>query len=151
MKAKFKQQTKIGQSVYKVELNIRDESSINNSSSFNQHGLFFEKLKIVYQTEHKIALNDRWITLFDRLKSDRKKESYCHYLEDINVRIVTKETYFPNGIFATMYTLEDPEKQVNKIKKAIQTKINKEYGFLRFCNIEQVIESFNLKQTNNLI
>lgn len=149
MKKKFVTETKINQTVYHIELNIRDDNSLYNQTSLNPHGLFVSKLKIVYQSKFKIALNNEWITCLDRERINVRKDDYHHYLEDISVRIISNERYFANGIFASMYTLNDPSKQINKIKKSIQNKINKDYGFLRFCNIEQVIDSFNLENKLN--
>ena len=144
MKPKFKLQTKKGQIVYKIEVNMRTEETMTNRSSMNRHGIFIEELKIIHQTEHKIALSDKWITLFDRQKEDQKKESYYRFIEDVSISIKTKEVYWPNGIFATMYSLEDPQKCITKMKRKIINQINKDYGFLRFVDVESVIESMQI-------
>jgi hypothetical protein len=144
MKYKFKLRTVKGQIVYKIELNIRTEATMDNSSSINKHGIFVEELKIVHQTNHKIALSDPFITLLYRQKEDQKKETYYHFIDDISVCIKTKETYWANGIFCTMYSLENPEKCISKMKSKIRTQINKEYGFLRSVDIESVIEDMQI-------
>jgi hypothetical protein len=141
---KFKFETKKGQTVYFVEVNMRDAASMLNRSTFNKQGIFITELKIVHQTPRKIALSDEYITLFDRQKTDQEKESYNHYIEDVNVSIVTKELYFPNGIFSSCYTLNDPKKCIAKIKQKICDKINKDYGFLRFVDIEETIRNLEV-------
>ncbi|MCE5332900.1 MAG: hypothetical protein LLF95_12270 [Bacteroidales bacterium] len=144
MKPKFKLQTKKGQIVYKIEVNIRTEETMKNNSGMNKHGIFVEELKIVHQTKYKTVLSDPWVSMFDRQLEDQRKDSYNRYIEDIFVSIKTKETYWANGIFATMYSLEDPQKCISKIKKKITDQINKDYGFLRFVDIESVIESMQI-------
>ncbi len=129
-KVQFKLDTKKGQIVYFIELNIHSGENRHDSGFLYKEGLFVTEKKISLQTKYKIALNDEWITLLDRLKETDKKESYKHCLEDINIVIKTKETYWPNGIFASCYTLENPEKCIKTIKHKIINKIEKEYGFL---------------------
>lgn len=142
---KYKLDTKKGQTVYHVEVNMRDDLSLTLSTSLNPHGIFVTELKIIHQTARKIALSDEWINLFDRQKEDQKKESYCRYLGDVYISIKTKETsYFPNGIFASCYTLDNPEKCIAKIKRKVVDQINKEYGFLRFIDVEKVIENLEV-------
>jgi hypothetical protein len=141
---KFKLETKKGQAVYHVEVNMRDSASMLNRSSSNKQGIFITELKIIHQTPRKIALSDDYITLFDRQRADQKQDSYYRYLESVNVSIITKETYFPNGIFSSCYTLNDPNKCIAKIKQKICDKINKEYGFLRFVDIEEIIKNLEI-------
>ncbi len=145
MEEKFKLNTFIGQKVYHIEINIRDDKSKRNSTSLDKEGIFIKEFTIVHQTRRKTAISNEWISTFDRQKIGEKKESYNSYLNDPTVRIKTKETYFANGIFSTMYSLEDPKKAIKKIKKAIIEKINSEYGFLRFADIENIINSFEIK------
>ena len=141
---KFKLETRNGQTVYHVQVNMRDDLSMNNRTSYNKHGIFVTELKIVHQTKYKIALSDDFISLFYRQKQDQKQELYNSYLEQVNVSIVTKESFFPNGIFSCCYTLEYPKKCISKIKRKVIEKINKEYGFLRFVNVEKVIEELEI-------
>jgi len=146
MKYKFKLRTIKGQTVYKIQVNIRTKETMNNSSSINKHGIFVEQLKIVHQTNHKIVLSDPFVTLLDRQKEDQKKESYYHFIDDISVCIKTKETYWANGIFSTMYSLDDPKKCITKMKRKIVNQINKDYGFLRFIDVESAIEKLTIIQ-----
>jgi len=143
-KEKFKLATKKGQIVYKIDINIRDENSSSCMTSCYPHGIIIKELKIVHQTQYKIALSDEWITLLDRQKEAQKKESYNHYLEEITVSVKTKETFWPNGIFAYCYTLDNPEKCLSKIKRKMIDQVNKDYGFLRLIDIESTLESLKI-------
>ena len=138
-KEKFALQTKIGQTVYHIGINLRSESSKNNSCSLYKDGIHIEALKIVYQTTHKIALSDKFISLLDRQHEGQKKESYLRFFNEISVSVKTRETYWPNGIFATCITTEDPEKCIKKMKRKIIETVSGEYGFLMSGNwIEQI-------------
>lgn len=143
-KKKFKLKTKVGQVVYSIQVNIRSNADKFNQSCSNKEGIHVEKLRIVYQTKYKIALSNDWITVLSRQTADARKESYNSYLDSINVCIKTQETYFPNGIFASCYSLENPEKCISKIKKEIIKKIENDYGFLRDMNIEKTINDFTI-------
>jgi len=141
---KYKLKTVKGQKVYRVDVGIRDSPNIYDRTTYHRHGIFVKELKIVHQTEFKIALSDEWITLLDRQKGGEKKDKYKSFIGDYNVSIVTNETYLPNGVFCTCYTLESPDKSINKIKKAIMNKINKDYGFLRDANLGSVLDRFEI-------
>jgi hypothetical protein len=142
-KTKFKHDTKIGTKVYRINLNLPSETPRYYNGDTYKEGLFVEGLKIVYQTRHKIALNTEWITTLDRKKEDSKSETYKHYLDDVSVSILTKETYFPNGVFCECYTIDNPEQAIKNMKRKIIAKINKEYGFLKNMDIESKI--FNME------
>ncbi len=141
-KIKFALETKKRQIVYKINLNIH--SNKPHYTSIDKEGLFVKELKIVHQTNYKIVLSDDFVTLLDRRQADRKKESYCHYLEDVNICIKTKESYFPNGVFCTIYTIQEPEKAIKLLKRKMLDKINSEYGFLRFTDYEKILEEMIL-------
>lgn len=145
-KQQFKQETKKGQIVYEIEVNIRSTESMDNRTSSNKHGIFVKELKIVHQTNYKIALSGDFIPLLDRKREECRKDGYHHYFEDIKVSIRTKDTFWPNGIFTHLYSLENPQKGIGKMKKEIIKKINSDYGFLRFANIEEIIEGFEIVQ-----
>jgi len=147
-KNNYKLQTKKGQIVYDIHVNIRSDDSKNRSTTTDQDGIFITELKIVHQTQYKTVLSDEFVTVLDRQRDERKKESYYHYIEDISVSIITKESYWPNGIFAHMFTLKNPQTQIKQIQREIIRKINSEYGFLRFCDIEKTIEGFEVTYTN---
>jgi len=142
-KEKFKLQTKKGQTVYEIHINIRDNNT-SCVSSIYPHGIIIKELKIVHQTLYKIALSDDWITSLDRQRENQKKESYNHYLEDITVIVRTKDTFWPNGIFGHCYTLDNPEKCLTKIKRKMSDQVNKDYGFLRLIDIEKVLENLQI-------
>ena len=143
-KIKFAHQTKKGQSVYYIELNIRSKQDEMNTCVSYKSGLFIETLKIVHQTDRKIALSNEWLTVLDRKLEGSRTESYHNHLENVCVSVKTKETYFPNGIFASGYFLDNSDKSITIIKNKIVQKINKEYGFLRDINIEDVVKSFSV-------
>lgn len=140
----YKYETKVGQKVYLVNLNIRHDFDMDNKTGWNEHGIFVTELKIIQQTKYKIALSDEWITLIDRRKKGEKSESYYNEFEKVSVRFLNKETYFPNGIFCSCYTLSDPKKSIKKIKSEILKKINKDYGWLRIYNFESRIEEMEI-------
>lgn len=143
-KEKFALQTKIGQVVYRVEINLRSGLSKKNSCGLYEDGIHVEALKIVYQTTHKIALSDKFISLLDRQHEGQKKESCRHYFNDILVNVKTKETYWPNGIFASCITTEDPERCVKKMKRKIIETIGGEYGFLISTKWVEQIENMQI-------
>jgi len=145
-KIKYKLETKKGQTVYYVELNIHSGEATRFNTGLYSEGLFVKEKKIAFQSKYKIALNDDFITILDRQFDDRKKESYQTYLEDINVCIKTKETYWPNGIFAHCYTIENPEKCIKNIKHRIISKIEKEYGFLYNMDFKQKIYDMDISK-----
>ena len=134
---KFKVDTFIGQTVYDIEINVRADSDIGSSTSYHKHGIQIKELRIVHQTDYKIALSNDYITILDRQKENERRESYKHFLEEITVSIVTKETYFPNGVFCHVYSLKDPKKSLGKMKKDMISKIQSDYGFL-YGAIQQI-------------
>jgi len=142
-KIKFAIETKKWQTVYEIKLNIHSEKP-KYSSGIDKEGLFVKELKIVHQTNRKIVLSDEFVTLLDRRRAEQKKESYYNFLEDVSIRIKTKETYSPNGVFCTCYTIQEPEKTIKLIKRKMIEKINSEYGFLRFTDYEKIIEEMQL-------
>lgn len=141
---KFVHDTKKGQTVYEIGVNIRAADSMDCRTSQYKHGIFVKELKIVHQTNYKIALSGDWIPLLDRKREGIRKGSYHHFLEDVSVNIKTKESFWPNGIFAHLYSLENPQKGITKLKSAIAKQINSDYGFLRFADIEKIIEGFEV-------
>lgn len=143
---KFELKTKKHQTVYEISINIRSEESKLNTTSFHKDGVFVEEHKIVFQTSLKTALNDKYITLFYRQIKDEKKSSYSDYIENINVSVVLKEDYFPNGIFCKCYTLENPEKIIKKMKRKIITEVNKNYGFLLNIDLEKTLNNMKINQ-----
>jgi len=134
---KHKNETKIGQSVWLVRINIHSSSG-QSISEWRKEGIIIKQLNIVHQTDYKIALNDEFITLLDRLEDGKRKSSYQTVFEDVAISFVSKETYFPNGIFAHAYTLEKPEKFLPKMKKQMLSHIEKEYGFLSKIDIDSL-------------
>ena len=141
-KIEFKLETKKGQIVYDIEVNVRSEMDMNKRTDYHRQGIFVKELKIVHQTNRKIALSDEYITILDRQRKGDRNDSYNHYLGDINVYVVTKENYFPNGIFCSCKTIIDPKKQLEKMKREIVNKIEKEYSWLG--NVAQTIFDFDI-------
>jgi len=139
---KYRNETKIGQPVWEVRINIHSSSN-QSISEWRKEGIIIKQLSIVHQTDRKIALSDDFITLLDRIEFGKRKESHQGVLEDVSISFVSKETYFPNGIFATAYTLEKPEKFIPKMKKQMLVHIEKECGFLQKIDIDS-LQIFNL-------
>ena len=138
----FSLDTKIGQTVYDIKINIVPNARRSViKSAFDSEGIFIEKLKIVYQTKSKIALSGNYIPVLDRRKLGEKSEFYKYFLEDISVSIKTKEDYFNNGIFAHCYTLQEPDKIIKKMTAKISEKVKSEYGFLANIDIWEKVES----------
>lgn len=140
---KYKHKTKIGQPVFFVEIRIHAKGTSYTGSSYKE-GIYITELNIVHQTEHKIVLSDPWVTVLDRQKEGRRKESYYHYLENASVSIKTKETYFPNGIFASGHTIDNPKKFINKLKSEIKRKVEYEFSFLYEMNLDSILDSLEI-------
>jgi len=146
-KPTFKIQTKKGQAVYRVDIGIRSNADMHKSTWTDAHGIKVKEYKIVHQTDRKIVLSDSYVTLLDRIQDGQKKETYHFCLEQGMVVIKTKETFFANGIFAYIYTVESPEKAIVKLRSAIKKKIATEYSFLFDINVDDIIDGFSI-QTN---
>ena len=138
-KIEYQVDTKKGQTVYDIQINVRETGDAKTMSSMYPNGIHVKVLKIVHQTPYKIALSDDFITLLDRIKKGSKKESYQHCLDEIRVTIRAKDTFWPNGVFGHVYTTKDPEKEIKLIKHKMINQVNKDYGFLRTADIEQTI------------
>lgn len=122
----FKIETEIGQTVYEIRINI-PTTPINNS--FEKEGIFVIEHKISFQTIKKIALNDDWITTFDRLGKSKRKESYQSAIGYSSISVKTNETYFSNGVFARLYTIESPKTEIKRLKGDVAKEIQSKYGF----------------------
>jgi hypothetical protein len=140
MKKKFKLSTKIGQRVSKIEINIRADNGKYGSETLYKEGVFVKDHKIVFQTPRRIALNDSYITTFDRQEEGERHDTYNHHIEYPSISVKTTEICFPNGIFATMYTIGDVNKAIKKLTKDIHIKIKKEYGFLSNIDVFGFVE-----------
>lgn len=117
-----------GQKVWKIEINTPTEVSKYGSSSY-QRGVHITEMEILGVSDYKIVLNDDWFTTLDVVRDRRDK--YHSYLDDINVIIKTKETYFPNGVFVSCYSSKKPTKRLlDKMVATACVKVDKEYGFL---------------------
>lgn len=142
---KFKLKTKVGQCVKKIRINIPSEGR-QGSGTLYKEGVFIDDLKIVHQTENKIALSDNWITTIDRQMDEERKSEHRNYFEDISVCIKTRETYFPNGVFATIYTLGNSGEAIEKLTAAMQRKVNKDYGFMFNLNIKDKVDLYLMEK-----
>lgn len=139
MNKEFAIKTEIGQKVWKIVINLPFDGV---GDSLYKHGIFIDESSIVYQTEYKLALSNDFITVLDRLEKGKKKESYCSYLDSLNVSVKTKETYFSNGIFAKIYSTKEPtEALISDLKRELKQNVEKEYSFL--YNIDNLLESLN--------
>lgn len=135
MNKEFTIKTEIGQKVWRIKINLPFDGI---GDSLYKQGIFTEELSIVYQTDRRIALSDYYITCLDRREKGTKKEDYYTYLNDLKIRVVTKETYFANGIFASMYSTKEPtEALLEALKRELKEKVQKEYSFL--YNIDELI------------
>lgn len=147
MKKEFVLKTKIGQIVNHIEINILAKGS--HETSLYKNGVHINPYKIVFQTNYKIALSNEWITILDRQHKGSRKDSFYHYLNEVDVYVRTKETYWPNGIFASCYTIEPIDKCIKSMVKAIKLKIS-EYSFLFDMNVDEVIDSYLNQVQNNV-
>lgn len=138
----FKPQTRVGQEVHKICINIRSEKDKDNFSSLYEDGCHIEKLKIVHQTDRKIALSNLWITTLDRLEVGSRKESHNTYLNDSSVCIRINDTIFANGVFGTIYTTGKTKPAINKLVKKMQSEVDSKYGFLCNMDIEIIVDRF---------
>lgn len=146
MKVKYKLNTKIGTPIKLIEINIHSDSNQRKMiGGYHNEGINIEDYKIVYQTKYKIAINDPYITKFDRQKVDEKKQTYKHYINECSISVLTKETYFPNGIFGQIHTTLDEETAIKKLTQAMQRKIDNEYGWLSKIDVNSFVIS-KLKQ-----
>ena len=59
---KYRNETKIGQPVWEVRINIHSSSN-QSISEWRKEGIIIKQLSIVHQTDRKIALSDDFITL----------------------------------------------------------------------------------------
>ncbi len=139
---KYKLNTKIGQCITHIEVNIRSDVDKHRYTVYHKNGIHIKYHKIAYQTDRKIALNNDWITVLDRQKINTKKDSYHHYLEDCNVSIKTKETHFPNGIFGSIYTAGNTKMALKKIGAAMEKDVNSEFGFLCKIDVFELIDEY---------
>jgi len=122
----MKQETYIGQSVYYIEVNILEDRT---KPSICKEGIIIEPLKIVHQTSKKIALSDDYITRLDIPKNERIEPcSTC--LNELYIRVESDETYWSNGLFCKIYTLDNSGATIDKILLDIAKKVRAKYGFL---------------------
>ena len=130
---------KVSQKVWKIQIN----KVINAKSDLYKNGVTIEEYEIIGVSEYKICINSPHFQTFSYLKSSgQRKDIWGDYLNEVNVSVKTKEDYFGNGIFSTMYSSKKPSKAVlNKIVKEINKKIDKEYGFL-FNGFKDELQSF---------
>lgn len=143
MKKKYKLKTKIGQRVSKVTINIVSPEHKHKQCSLYPEGVFVKDYKIAYQSSRKTAINSTWITTFDRQEEGTRKDtSFNNYIESPCISIKTRETIFSNGIFGTLYTLGDSRKAIIKLTKAMQERVNKEYGFMFNINVGDIVEGY---------
>lgn len=137
MSKEYSINTEVGQKIWCVKINLPFDGK---GDSLYKHGIFAEELSIVYQTDYKIALSNDWITCLDRKEKGKKKESYQDYLDNLNISVKTRETYFPNGIFAKIYSTKEPTEELLKsLKKELKRKIKFEYSFLH--NVDELINN----------
>jgi len=129
MEKEFKHETKIGQKVFLISIGLYSDGN-QKACTIYKEGVHIEELKIVFQTEYKIALNDKWITCLDRQEKDKRKDSIYSFIGYSSIFIKTKETYAPNGIFARIYVLGGVDKEIKKLKAEMVALVEKEYGFL---------------------
>ena len=122
----MKEITHIGQSVYYIEVNILEDLT---KPSIYKEGIIIEPLKIVHQTSKKIALSDDYITTLD-IPENGKKEPCSTYLNEIYIRIESDETYWSNGLFCKVYSLDNSGATIDKILLDIAKKVKAKYGFL---------------------
>ena len=144
-KIEFSEKTKKGQIVNQININIHAPGS--RPCTLYPAGITVTPLKIVYQTNQKIALSDEWITILDRRKLGERKESYRRFLNDISISVKTTETYFPNGIFANCITNNNPSSVIKEMKKSILNYVHSKYSWMLTDEFQDKINSLHI---NNL-
>lgn len=139
---KYKLETKIGQIVTLININIRSEADRDNPTTFRRDGIYTETYKIVFQTKRKIAISNEFITTFDREVIGEKNKEYSSYIGDPRVRVEVNEKYFPNGVFGEIFTTGSIDDATNKLVAYMQNELNKKYGFLCNINIGDIVEQY---------
>ena len=122
----MKQETYIGQSVYRIDVNVLED---NIKPSIYKEGIIIEPLRIVHQTSKKIALSDDHITTLDIMENELRVPCST-YINDMYMRIETNDTYFSNGLFCRVYTLDNSRNTIDGILKDISKQVKAKYGFL---------------------
>tara|TARA_R110000851_G_scaffold279073_1_gene432284 strand:- start:213 stop:632 length:420 start_codon:yes stop_codon:yes gene_type:complete len=119
---------KLGEKVWKITIN----KVVNAKSDLYKNGVGIYEYEIIGVSKHKICINDDFFTTFDYTeKKGQRKDSWRRYLNEISVKVKTKEDYFGSGIFTEIYSTKKPSKLIlNKMVKQACSKIDKEYGFL---------------------
>jgi len=118
----------VNQKVWEITVN----KVINAKSDLYKNGVTINEYKIIGISKYKVCINSDWFRTFDyKREKKQRRDSHETYLNDISVRIKTKEDYFGNGVFITMYSTKKPTKVIlNKMVSIAAIKIDEEYGFL---------------------
>ena len=128
----------VNQKVWKIQIN----KVINAKSDLYKNGVTINEHKIIGKSEYKICINTDHFTTFNYVKDGGKKDKYGDYIDTVCISIKTKEDYFGNGIFSTLYSTKKPSKPILKrIVREISLKIDKEYGFL-FNGFKSELDNF---------
>lgn len=118
---------KINQPVWAIEIN-----KANEAKSYRPNGIVVEKHKIIGISKYKICIDNDWFTTFSFAEEgERKNRSIYSYLDDVSVRIRTKNNILGDGIFISLYSTKKPTKRTfKKMIAAACVKIDEDYGFL---------------------
>ena len=121
----MKQETYIGQTVYKIGVNILEDKY---KPSIYKEGVIIEELKIIYQTDLKIALSDEYITILS--KDNGNKSEYNTYIGELCIIVETDHKYWSNGLFCKIYTLDNSGEMIDSILSDIAKTVKTKYSFL---------------------
>lgn len=139
---------KVDQPVWEIRIN-KPSAPSRYETKWDKEGITVVSYKILGISELKICLNDNWFTTFSHLEKGKRRESYHSYLNDISVNIKTKQDFFSNGVFTSMYSTKKPSKVIiNKMVGEACRVIDKEYGFLMGSikgELHELAESFKTK------
>ena len=118
---------KVGQKVWEITVN----KVVNAKTDFHKNGVTIKEFKIIGISDVKICINDRYFTNFDFLtKTEPDRDSWKTYLNDVRVKVQTKEDYFGSGIFTTTHSTRKPSKAILKrIVKEACLVIEKDHEF----------------------
>lgn len=132
---------KVGQPVWCIEINYPMKED-----SFKRKEIIVKEYSVLGISEYNICLNNDWFDRFDRVRQGGRKESYCNYLDDVNVSIRTGDHILKDGVFVSLSTTSKPTKRTfNKMMRKYREKVLKEYSFLfdgLDVKIEGMIDSF---------
>ena len=119
---------KVGQKLWEVKIN---NPKSGKSLGLYDEGCFVKEHKIIGISPYKICVDTPFFQTFSLNKS-----THDTMIDEVTVRIATNETFFPNGIFVTVFSSKKPTDSLfKKMISEATKKVSEKYGFL-FGNVE---------------